>query len=146
MSFSWEFLVTRRIKDIISLILQSITCLKWKKWCNNFQNTCRALLPSLTYSQIESVTAPPLPRCTVDSEEASQGSLSLLENENTFHIYCCRTCYWNDNKWHISVEVLRMNAHHGHSSASPSCAVNMWWDVKRSKASKQYTSSFKASL
>ena len=36
-------------------------------------------LPSLTYSQIGSVTAPLLPQCIVDSEEVSQGSLSLLK-------------------------------------------------------------------
>lgn len=46
---------------------------------------CKALLPSLTYSQKGSVTAPPLPQCTVDSEEVSQGSLSLLKNVHDLH-------------------------------------------------------------
>lgn len=46
-----------------------------------FKTNCCAFLPSLTYSQIGSVTAPLLPQCTVDSEEVSPGSLFLLKNE-----------------------------------------------------------------
>ena len=50
-----------------------------------FKGHCRASIPSLTCSQIGSVAAPPLPRCTVDSEEVSPGSLSLLE-KNEQHV------------------------------------------------------------
>lgn len=36
-------------------------------------------LPSLIYSQKGNVTAPPLPQCTADLEEASPGSPFLLQ-------------------------------------------------------------------
>lgn len=39
------------------------------------------LIPSSTYSHKGSATAPPLPRCTVHSEEVSRGSLFLLKNK-----------------------------------------------------------------
>lgn len=43
------------------------------------QNNFKCLQPSLTYFQIGSVTAPPLPQYIVDLMEVSQGILSLLK-------------------------------------------------------------------
>lgn len=97
-------------------------------------------LPSLIYSQKGSVTAPALPQYTVASEEGSRGTPSLLKDENVQRYYKLLELLW-----HLCAQNEILSAHTGHR-VSPSCAVNMWWDVKRSKASKQYTSSFKASL
>lgn len=43
------------------------------------QYNFKCLQPSLTYFQIGSVTAPPLPQCIVDLMEVSQGILFLLK-------------------------------------------------------------------
>lgn len=52
-------------------------------------------LPSLIYSQKGSVTAPLPPQYTVDSEEGSRGTPSLLKDESVQRCYKLLELLWH---------------------------------------------------